>query len=261
MKFMEGEMSSRCIGHAGNYCGIAWILFLLITATVAESLAGPPFDTDDPEPVDYLHWEFYLASVQHFQKSQSDATLPHIEINFGAAQNLQLHIVAPMGYVHTSDATHYGYSDTEIGVKYRLIEETDNSPQVGIFPLLEIPTGNQDKDLGHGKAQFFLPVWFQKSWGSFTTYGGGGYWFNPGTDSQNYVFAGWEAQYDFSKVLTLGGEVYYHSADSPSARSEGAFNLGGYINFNEHNHLLFSIGRSFVNGGATTGYLGYQVTI
>jgi len=236
-------------------------LFLVLFTISQNVLAGPPFDTDDPQPVDFLHWEFYIASMQHFEKSGSDATLPHLEVNYGAAPNLQLHIVAPMGYAHATGETHYGYSDTEIGAKYRFIQETDNTPQVGVFPLVEIPTGNQAKDLGHGKTQVFLPVWIQKSWGDFTTYGGGGYWYNPGTDSKNYVFAGWEAQYDFSKLLTLGCEIYYHTADSPSSKSESAFNIGGYVNFNEHNHLLFSIGRSMASGGATTGYLGYQVTI
>ena len=258
---MESLMISRRTRSIRNCRYTALCLFALLFTFTSEVLAGPPFDTDDPEPVDFLHWEFYLASIQHFQKSGSDATLPHIEINFGAAPNLQLHIIAPMGYVHTTGETRYGYSDTEIGAKYRFIQETEDTPQVGIFPQVEIPTGNQAKDLGHGKVQVFLPVWVQKSWGDITTYGGGGFWYNPGTDSKNYVFAGWEAQYDFSKVLTIGGEIYYHSADSPSSKSESAFNIGGYVNFNEHNHLLFSIGRSMANGGTTTGYLGYQVTI
>ena len=127
--------------------------------------------------------------------------------------------------------------------------------------MIEIPTGNQNKDLGHGEAQVFLPVWLQKSWGDLTTYGGGGFWYNPGPDSKNWIFSGWEIQYDFSKVVTLGGELCYHTADAPDSRSEAIFNIGGYINFNDHNHLLFSLGHSMVNGGATTGYIGYQVTI
>jgi len=35
--------------------------FTLGGALVA--VAGPPFVTDDPEPVDYRHWEFYIASM------------------------------------------------------------------------------------------------------------------------------------------------------------------------------------------------------
>ena len=75
------------------------------------------------------------------------------------------------------------------------------------------------------------------------------------------MFAGWEIQYDFSKIVTLGGELCYRTADSPDSKSEVSFNVGGFINFDEHNHLLFSIGRSMAIGGGTSGYLGYQVTI
>ena len=46
-------------------------------------LAGPPFTTDDPEPVGYHYWGFYIGSTQQFQKSEVDATLPHVEANIG----------------------------------------------------------------------------------------------------------------------------------------------------------------------------------
>jgi hypothetical protein len=235
------------------------LVYSLLVATPA--LAGPPFDTDDPEPVDFLHWEFYLASIQHFQRSESDATLPHVEINYGAFPNVQLHIVAPMGYVRSDGRTSYGFGDIELGVKYRFIEETDDTPQIGTFPLVELPTGDSNMGLGNGHTQFYLPIWIQKSWGDFTTYGGTGFWYNPGVGQKNWIFAGWEAQYAFSKVFTLGGEIVYHTADTQSSGSEVAFNVGGYINLNENDHLLFSVGRTMHGDGAISGYVGFQLTI
>jgi hypothetical protein len=158
-------------------------LFLLF---ITSALAGPPFKTDDPQPVDYLHWEFYLASEQQFMDHETYATCPHIEINYGVIPNVQLHFIAPLGYVHTIEGTHYGYSDTEIGMKYRFIEETETGPQIGTFPLIEIPTGNESEQLGNGRTQAYLPLWIQKSWGKLTTYGGGGVWYNPGTDQTEF---------------------------------------------------------------------------
>jgi len=237
-----------------------WVLLMFVLMSETAS-AGPPFNTDDPQPVDYLHWEFYLASVQQFERFEVDATLPHVEINYGAVADVQLHIVAPMGYVHTHEGTQYGYSNTEIGIKYRFVRETESTPQIGTFPLVEIPTGDKSKGLSQGKIQAYLPVWIQKSWGKFTTYGGGGFWYNPGEGQRNWVFAGWEAQYDFSKVVTLGGEVYYHTADSRDSRSGAGFNIGGFINFNDENHLLFSFGHSMSGEHLFSAYIGYQVTI
>jgi hypothetical protein len=75
------------------------------------------------------------------------------------------------------------------------------------------------------------------------------------------VFTGWEVQYDFSGVVTLGGEFYYQTADAEDAESIGGFNLGGFINLNEYHHILFSFGSSVSGPEAITGYIGYQLTI
>jgi hypothetical protein len=237
------------------------IIILLIVLLQVKNLAGPPFDTDDPEPVDYLHWEFYISSIMEFQHNESNLTLPHIEINYGVIPNLQIHVLAPMEYLHSAIGTKYGYSSTELGIKYRFVNESENLPQIGLFPLVEIPTGNMNEDLSNGGYRFYLPFWFQKSLGKFTSYCGAGYWFNPGQGNRNWLFTGWEVQYDFSEIITLGGEVYYHTPDIQGSKPTAGFNLGGFINPDESNHILFSIGSTSGSGRTITGYLGYQMTI
>ena len=224
-------------------------------------LAGPPFKTDDPQPVDYRHWEFYAASVQQFGRTEMAATAPHIEVNYGVVPDVQLHIVLPFEYVHANEGNAYGFSDLEVGIKYRLVNESESFPQIGIFPLVELPTGDESRRLGSGQTQVFLPVWVQKSWGKFTTYGGGGYWINPGPEQRNWVFAGWQAQYDFSEVVALGAEVFYQGANAEDAEATGGLAFGGIINLNEHSHILFSCGHSVSGASFTTGYVGYQLTL
>ena len=58
-------------------------------------MAGPPFRTDDPEPVDYHHWEFYCASQITEGHDGVSGTAPHVEINFGIFHEAQMHIVCP----------------------------------------------------------------------------------------------------------------------------------------------------------------------
>ena len=243
-----------------NYSVFLFTVLLIFFQSVG-IIAGPPFLTDDPEPVDFKHWEFYLASSIQFDKSQSDATLPHIEVNYVAVPNLQLHIIFPMEYSRTDNSNVYGFSNMEIGAKYRFLQETDNLPQIGIFPLVILPTGDKSKNLGIEKAQIYLPVWLQKSWGKLTTYGGFGYWYNPGAGNRNWIFSGWEVQYDFSETITLGGEVYYQTADAVDSKALTGFNIGGFINLDEHNHLLYSIGKTSSTNNASTAYIGYQLTI
>lgn len=238
-------------------------IIVIFSAVVLRSIAvaGPPFLTDDPQPVDYQHWEFYLASQQQYHGHDVNATLPHIEINYGAVQNVQLHVVFPMSFVHEQGESHYSYSNTEVGIKFRFIQESDYIPQIGTFPMIEIPTAINTISPNQNLTQVYLPIWFQKSWGDCTTYFGGGYWNNPGSNNKNWIFTGWEVQYDFSKSMTLGGEIYFHTADTEDGKPTSGFNLGGYLNVTENHHILFSFGGNITGENILNGYIGYQFTI
>ena len=85
----------------------------------------------------------------------------------------------------TGGPSQFGYGDTELGFKYRFIDEDKNGsrPMVGVFPFLELPTGDEKRALGAGYVRAYFPLWVQKSFGDWTTYGGGGYWINHGGDT------------------------------------------------------------------------------
>jgi hypothetical protein len=78
------------------YFLISCLVFIL---TPGVAFAGPPFRTDDPEPVEYRHWEVYLASQGSFNQDERSLTAPHVEINYGVFPNVQLHLLAPIEYV------------------------------------------------------------------------------------------------------------------------------------------------------------------
>jgi hypothetical protein len=230
--------------------------------------AGPPYRTDDPEPVDLNHWEFYTFTSGTHVTGDTSGVGPAFEFNYGLIPNGQLHIVAPTAFDSPAGGpTLFGYGDTEIGFKYRFIDEDKNGsrPQVGIFPMVELPTGNQNKGLGAGHTRVYLPLWVQKSFGEWTTYGGGGYWINQDGNlgDKNYWYSGWLLQRKVTEKLTLGGEIYHQTADNINDVDSTGFNLGGSYDFDEHNHLLFSAGRGFQNASATnlySWYLGWQIT-
>ena len=242
-----------------KYLFFTSFLFIL---TVQQMHAGPPYYTDDPEPVELHHWEYYISSLNTLRRNNlSTGTSPHFEVNYGLISNVQLHLILPLNYNYSSQyGFNFGYAYTEIGLKYRFIQETENAPQIGTFPIVEIPT-IRNSQFGNGKIQLFIPVWVQKSWGKLTSYGGVGYWINPGIDTKNWFFSGWEIQYDFLPVITLGGELYFHTTDSIGNSSTFAFNLGGSFNASKKFHALFSIGHSLINESYTTTYLGLLWTI
>ena len=234
--------------------------FLCLLASTALS-AGPPFKTDDPEPVDLGHLEFYLFSQGQRVPSDSNGAGPALEFNYGILPDTQFHLVLPYAYDRPEyGPAEHGLGDTEIGLKLRLVKEEGSRPQVGIFPLVEIPTGDADKGLGAGHTQVYLPIWIQKSWGPWTTYGGGGWWRNPGDGNRNWTFAGWLLQRDFGERLTVGGELFHTTASTMGGLSSNGFDLGGQMNFGEKHHLLFSAGRNFSGQAQSYFYFGYQFT-
>jgi len=247
-----------------RYIRIRAIILAAIFLTMSQNIiAGPPFLTDDPDPVQFKHWEYYISSQNTFNSSTKNATgtLPHFEVNYGLVPNVQIHMILPLNYSYSaSHFSAYGYANTELGIKYRFVKETNNCPEIGTFPVLQIPTINNSA-LSTGRMQLFIPVWFQKSWDKLSSYTGCGYWINPGTDNKNWIFVGWQVQYEFSKLITLGTEVYYHTADSKESSHSSGFNLGGFLNFSEKFHFLFSVGHSITNENYTTSYAGFLWTI
>lgn len=238
-------------------------LLCLISGSV---LAGPPFRTDDPEPVDLEHWEVYGFTAGTHVRDGTGGVLAGLEVNYGAAPNLQLHIIAPLAFDNPAGGpSQTGAGDIEVGAKYRFVtpDENDWYPQVGTFPLLEIPSGDAQRGLGGSKLKTFLPVWLQKDFGKWTTYGGAGYWINPGIGNRDYWFAGWLLQYQFTPSLALGGEAFHQTADTMGGGDVTGFSLGGVYDFSETYHLLFSGGRGLQNTATSnqaSWYLAIQST-
>jgi hypothetical protein len=239
------------------------VVGLASAAAVASALlsglvhAGPPFLTDDPEPVELHHSEFYLFSTYDEAGDGKDVAIPAFEYNYGALPDLQLHVA--VAFVRTSPrggSSMYGLGDTEVGVKYRFVEETDTMPQVGTFPMAELDTGDAREGLGNGKTWWRLPVWIQKSWGHWLSYGGLGYVLNRAPGQKDYPFAGWLIQNDLSPKLSLGGEIFGRGEDTEDGRPTTLVDLGGFYRFTPAFNLLFSVGHSVSGENHRIAYLG-----
>lgn len=222
--------------------------------------AGPPFRTDDPEPVEYQHWELNLLSTGTAVRGATTGVLPGVEVNYGAAPNLQLHIIAPLGYEATSGrAIGFAVGDVELGAKYRFIEpaEDDWFPQVATFPLIEVPLGNQKLGFSTGHMQVFLPIWLQKDFEPWTVYGGGGYWINPGFGNKDFWFYGVALWRSVGESLHLGVEVFHQTANVVGGKDSTGVNVGAVYDLSERWHVLSSVGTGLQNVSATNQFSYY----
>jgi hypothetical protein len=243
---------------------------LILLMRPLHAVAGPPFQTDDPEPVDLGHYEFYVFSGSDGTPIETDPIGPALEFNWGALPNLQLHAVVGLGAVLPSNdpkfapagigPSAYGLLDTELGVKYRLISQTAYRPDIGIFPMVELPTGSYSRGLGIGKTWYKLPIWMQKDFGPWTTYGGGGYEIVHQVDDRSFAYEGWLLQRDVGENWTLGGEIFHHAAEglaTAQTHSATMLDLGGYYYFNKPAfQLLFAVGHTVVGQPEIYSYLG-----
>ncbi|MDQ2774866.1 MAG: hypothetical protein M3Y57_08080 [Acidobacteriota bacterium] len=234
-------------------------LGVLLCLFSVQAWAGPPFQTDDPEPIDFRHYELYTFAASDGTPVETDTAGPAIEFNWGALPNVHLHIIVPAAAIFPSNNPRlapagigprpFGLGDIETGIKYRFVQESKHRPMIGTFVMFELPAGNAERGLGVGKAWYKLPLWIQKSFGPWTTYGGGGETVFTGSQGyRNYSFAGWLVQRDLGKKLTLGTEVFYHGPEglaTAQTRPATLIDVGGYYKFRDPGfQLLFCYGHT-----------------
>jgi len=229
-------------------------------SAVAAAQAGPPYLTDDPDPVPLHHFEAYA-----FELSDSTPTAgtsfggPGFEMNWGAAPNLQLHLVVPFvnNFAPNQPATH-GFGDVELGAKYKLFDETKHRPEIGVFPFVELPAGDASRGLGVGSTWYRVPLWLKKGFGNWNIYGGGGGVFAHGNGYHNSQFVSGLLQRKLSEKLTLGGELFGHGEEiaAPQGIPRSILaNFGGFYSFTDHFQFLFAAGHSVVWNPETYTYV------
>ncbi len=233
---------------------IAWL-------TTCPAWAGPPYVTDDPEPTRTGGWENYLyvsgASTQGALAGQAG-----LELNYGAAPNLQLSLTLPEYYV-SSHGLRAGIGDLDVGAKYRFLHPPDESwlPDAAVFPAVSVPSGA--RGLGTGHTSLFVPVWLQKDVGNWSIFGGGGYDFDPGGGQRNHGLAGWALTRNFGQRFNLGIEVYYQTSATTGGNASVNIGLGAIYQVTRHWALMASAGPGLQKPSQSAGsafYVALQYT-
>ena len=251
-------------------------LFLLFLLAASKLWAqGPPYQTDDPVPVDLHHYEFYIFGGVDGTPAEIDSTGPAFEFNWGAIPRVQLHAILPWGGIFPSNNPVYlpggtgpsafGLNDMELGVKLAIIKETKHIPQIGTFTMFEMPTGSSDKGLGVGKVWYKLPVWLQKNYGKWLFDGGGGYQVVPQTNYRDFPYTGWLVKRELNERLELGAELFAHGREGfAAAQTERSamIDVGGYYHFKHHpgEQFLFCYGHSVAGQTENYAYAGMYWT-
>ena len=251
-------------------------LFLLLMLAVSKlwGQAGPPFQTDDPVPVDYGHYEFYVFGSADGTPAEIDSLGPAFEFNWGALPRLQLHLIVPFGTIHPANNPIYapggtgpsaiGFTDMELGAKVAWLKETKYRPQIGSFTMFELPTGSYDSGLGVGRAWYKLPLWAYKKIGPWGLDGGAGYAVIPQTGYRNYPYGSFLLERTLNKRVDLSIEVFSHAKEgfaTPQTQASTLIDGGGYYHFKSPGlELLLAYGHSVAGQTENYAYLGLYKT-
>lgn len=260
-----------------NFDGSRSFLFLLILLGVAATLwaqAGPPFQTDDPTPVDLGHYEAYVFGSAGGTPAEIDAVGPGFEFNWGALPRVQLHAILPLGSIFPlnnpvfapagTGSSAFGLTDMELGIKYAFIKQTKHRPQIGSFTMFEIPTGSFSRGLGVGRVWYKLPIWVEKEFGPWSLVGGLGYVVNPQSQYRDFLYGGFLGKREINKKLELAAEVFSHAREgfaTPQTEASTLVDAGGYYHFASPGlQFLFAYGHSVAGQTENYAYLGLYKT-
>ena len=227
------------------------------------AVAGPPFLTDDPEPVDIHHAEINLIG-QQVRTSGGRGGSASGEVNVGCAAETQCHVAVPIAFDRPAGgSSQAGLGDVELGVKYRFLDRPDDGWSATVYPTLDLPTGDAGRGLGNGRAQLLLPLWVQRSVGAWSWDAGIARLFNRAPDARDSWFAGLLAQRSFGDTLSLGAEVFHRTSTAIGEPSAAGLNVGAIVKIGSDQNLLVSAGRGLthIETNRCSMFLAYQLEL
>jgi hypothetical protein len=229
---------------------------LFVCAALAGPVwGGPPYASDDPEPTDLHHFEIYhFASGTEARDGSSEAF--GIDFNYGAAPDLQLTAVLPYAFSHPSgEPTAAGLGNLQLGVKYRFLHQDQIGWDVAFFPHYYLSSFTPEAAQPY--ASYLLPIWMEKDWGPWSTFGGGGCVIQQGATHKNFCFGSWALTRALSPQLRLGAELVHQAGDAWGTPSSTGIGAGMQYDFSACHHLLAYIGPTLQNAEQTTRYSWY----
>ncbi len=202
--------------------GALGLFFLVSTAGKAQQ----PFVTDDADvtPKGRFHFEF----SNEFDLLQRDSfpslkqNTADFELDYGLLEGVEIGVAAPLLTIFnaagTGPRTVTGIGDMNLSVKYNFRKEKENSrvPALTLAFNFELPTGDTERQLGSGLADFYMNGILQKSLNTATKLRlNGGILFSGnaatgviGIKSRGTVYtAGGSLVRQFTRKLQLGVEL------------------------------------------------------
>lgn len=239
-----------------------------------------PFYTDDTGVTERGKWHFEFFNeydalqLQYPNVRQNTA---NFKLNYGLPHDFELDVDLPYLSIQRTagNLPSAGLGDTNLGVKWTFHKESKGSrmPSLGASFYTEFPTGDTQKQLGSGLADYWLNFIGQKSLSEKTRVTGNlGVLFAGNTstgalglhNTRGQVYTGGlSLLHDFTSRLTLGGELYggYAENDDLGRTQLQAMAGGQYVLRNGLSFCFGLLGGRYVASPQIGGQIGFALDI
>lgn len=200
---------------------------LLLVLLASSANAQSPFVTDDADTTPKRHFHFGFADefdlLPHTDFPSLQQNEAGFEVAYGLFDRVEVGVETPLLTIFNAPDSDprrpSGIGDVNLSVKYNFLKHREKThvPALALVFNLELPTGDTNRDLGSGLADFYLNGIFQESITPKTTFRlNGGILFSgnqttgvEGIRSRGTVFTGSGSFVrQFSRKLQLGVELF-----------------------------------------------------
>ncbi len=243
----------------------AGVFLSLLVCIPVLAQAGPPMLTGDPGTPGDGNWEINIAATLEKRRSESRWEAPALDLNYGLGEHIQLSYEVPWIVLSPSgEGTRSGLGNSNIGVKWRFLDEEKHGISASIKPEFEFnpPTSSADRGVVEEGTVFRLPLQMEKKLGPVTAGLEFGRAFKRKQDDA-WIY-GFVAGHKATERLELLGEI--HGTGRPNFRMhETVFNLGAIYDLGKNYSALLSVGRSFQSAASDAPtlllYIGMQLRL
>jgi hypothetical protein len=217
-------------------CNRIILVLSMMAAASGTAFAAHPLITDDTGTQGKGRFQFELNGAYGHNRDEGEITQAAqlaTTFTYGLSETLDIIVSLPWQRTRYEDATKVtkraGTSDATVEAKWRFFEKEGLS--LALKPGFTLPTGNEEKTLGSGKATchlFFIASNEHKPWTSHVNLG---YVRNENTvnEKNNLWHASLAATFDLTENFKIVGNIGVERDTGRDLNIPNAFLLGGFI--------------------------------
>ena len=143
-------------------------MLIASVARTAFGQGGPPMITDDPGTPGNGKWEDNLAIIFAHRPNETSIDLPEIDLNYGVGDHIQFTLqTAPVLVKRSGHGVIGGLGETEVAVKWRVLDEVTSGFDMSMFPRVIFNTEHSSvrRGLAEDGTRFQIPFQAAKAFG------------------------------------------------------------------------------------------------